>query len=75
MSECILSCFLNWPFLASFFIFVFSIQQMFNKFCRWLDLNSGPLVSETTALPTEPQPLPKGIFKLCLSLGRRTHQV
>ena len=26
-------------------------QQMFNKFCRWLDSNCGPLVSEaTTAL-------------------------
>ena len=28
------------------------------KFCRWLDLNCRPLVSEATALPTEPQPLP-----------------
>ena len=25
--------------------------------CRWLDSNRGPLVSEATALPTEPQPL------------------
>ena len=24
---------------------------------KWLDSNSGPLVSEMTALPTEPQPL------------------
>ena len=24
------------------------------KFCRWLDSNRGPLVSEVTALPTEP---------------------
>ena len=31
---------------------------MFNKICRWLDSNHGPLVSEATALPTEPQPLP-----------------
>ena len=31
---------------------------MFNKFCRWLDSNRGPLVSEATAQPTEPQPLP-----------------
>ena len=31
---------------------------MFNKSCRWLDSNSGPLVSEVTALPTAPQPLP-----------------
>ena len=27
--------------------------------CRWLDSNHRPLVSEATALPTEPQPLPK----------------
>ena len=27
---------------------------MFNKFCRWLESNRGPLVSEATALPTEP---------------------
>ena len=26
--------------------------------CRWLDLNCEPLVSEVTALPTQPQPLP-----------------
>ena len=29
-------------------------KQMFNNFCRRLDLNRGPLVSEATALPTEP---------------------
>ena len=29
------------------------------KICRCLDSNRGPLVSEATALPTEPQPLPK----------------
>ena len=28
------------------------------KFCRWLELNHGPLVSEATTLPTEPQPMP-----------------
>ena len=28
------------------------------NFCRWLDSNRGPLVSEAAALPTEPQPLP-----------------
>ena len=32
---------------------------MFNKSCRWLDLNPGPLVTEETALPTAPQPLPR----------------
>ena len=31
---------------------------MFNKFCRWLDSNRRPLVSEAAALPTQPQPLP-----------------
>ena len=28
------------------------------KVYQWLDLNREPLVSEETALPTEPQPLP-----------------
>ena len=33
-------------------------KQMFNKrVWQWLDLNHGPLVSEATAPPTEPQPL------------------
>ena len=44
-----------------FFIFVFSIQLVVNtfiKFCQWLDLNRGPLVSKAATLPTEPQPLP-----------------
>ena len=27
-----------------------------------MDSNCGPLVSEATALPTEPQPLPKGVL-------------
>ena len=31
---------------------------MFNKSCQWLDSNPGPLVTEATALPTAPQPLP-----------------
>ena len=64
----------NWPFPASFF-FISSFQytvdskQMFNinKFCQWLDSNRGPLVSEATALPTEPQPLPN-LYELCLLL-------
>ena len=35
-------------------------KQMFHiEFCRWLDVNRGPLVLEATTLPTEPQPLPK----------------
>ena len=31
---------------------------MFNKSCRWLVSNPGPLVSEATMLPTVPQPQP-----------------
>ena len=47
-----------------FFIFVFSIQLTVNVqyiFCRRLDLNHRPLESEATSLPTEPQPLSRGI--------------
>ena len=48
---------------------LFNTQLTVNKcsilinFCRWLDSNRGPLVSEATALPTEPQPL---LLCLCL---------
>ena len=38
------------------------------NFCRWLNSNRGPLVSEATALPTERQPLP-----LQIQLLRMTH--
>ena len=57
------------PFPASFYDWFSSFQYNWYltskqrnvqyKFCRWLDSNRGPLVSEPTALPTEPQPLPK----------------
>ena len=60
--------FLNGPFPASFF-FIFCLYNtqltVYNNcslllnFCRWLDSNRGPLELEGTALPTEPQPLPK----------------
>ena len=33
-------------------------KQYQYKICRWLDSNRRPLVSEATALPTEPQPRP-----------------
>ena len=36
------------------------------KVCKWLDLNCGPLASEATALPTEPQPLPDLLSLLLL---------
>ena len=44
------------------------------KFCQWLDLNSRTPVSEATALPTEPQPLPNNnkflcCDKMCLKWG------
>ena len=51
------------PFTASFSLFS-SFQNSFwlllivNKICQWLDSNRGSLVSEATALPTVPQPLP-----------------
>ena len=62
-------CFLNkkWAITGLFFSLFSSFQQLIvNMFiiksCRWLDLNYGPLVSEVTALPTEPQPLPTYIL-------------
>ena len=46
-----------------FFNSVFSTNSYrkywYNRSCQWLDSNQGPLVSEATALPTEPQPLPR----------------
>ena len=55
--------FLSGHFSASFFfIFVFSKQLIVNvqyKFSQWLNSNQGPLESEATALPTDPQPPPK----------------
>ena len=44
---------------------------MFNKSCRWLDSNPGPLVSKATALPTAPQPLPKFVNDSCWLHPRR----
>ena len=39
------------------FLFFFSFWWI--KFCQFWDLNRGSLVSEATALPTEPPPLPR----------------
>ena len=50
-----------------FLYFVFSTLFILNqwiKFCRWLDSIVRPLVSEATALPNEPHPLPSQIFTL-----------
>ena len=53
--------YLNEPFPASFFS-IFNCSTVSNncvlKFCWWLVSNRGHLVSEATALPTEPQQLP-----------------
>ena len=66
--------FYNGPFPASFsFLFIFSIS-ISNKLCRWLDSNCWPLVSEATAQPTEPQPLPYGAF-LCTKSALNLPQV
>ena len=60
-----------------FFIFVFSTANSKHlfciKFCRWQDLNRGPLVLEPTILLTELQPLPKSgkhLMKLKIKLKR-----
>ena len=63
------SCFLffKWP-IPGLFFFIFRLfykQLTVNKCsksCRWLDSNPGPLVSETTTLPTAQQPLPCSCF-------------
>ena len=49
------------PLILYFHLFnTVDSKQMFNmNLCQWLDSNCGPLVSETTSLPSEPQPLPK----------------
>ena len=60
------SIFFKWA-IHGLFLFYFrlfnTIQLTINKcsmkICRCLDSNRGPLVLEATALPTEPQPLPK----------------
>ena len=57
---------LNGPFPASFSFICLFYQQLivniFNKSCRWLDSNPGPLVWEAIALSSVPQPLPLTIF-------------
>ena len=53
-----------WPFQSwNFFLYSSScrgltVNLFIIKLYRWLDLNCGPLLSETTALPTRPQPQP-----------------
>ena len=50
--------FLKGPFQASFLIFVFSMLVTVNKCSPMTGFDRGPLVSEATTLPTEPQLLP-----------------
>ena len=60
----------KWAIPGLFFLYfrLFNTQLRVYKcsilinFCRWLDSNRGPLVSEATALPTEPQPLPCSLY-------------
>ena len=61
--------FKNGLFTASFRYFCLSNtvdgkQKFFIKVFQWLDSNSGPLVSEATALPSELQPLPHSVIKV-----------
>ena len=52
------------PFPASFYLFsIFNTADnkqtnVQYKFCRWLELNPGPLILKATALPTESQHFP-----------------
>ena len=61
LHSCLASVFLNGQFPTSFSLDR-SFQQLTVKhvqyqICWWLDSKHGSLVSETTTLPTEPQPL------------------
>ena len=49
-------------FIFCLFYTVESKQKFCIKVCLWLDSNRGTLMSEATALLTEPQPLPKRLF-------------
>ena len=56
----------KWAIAGLFFIIVnFSIQLTINiiqyKFCRWMHLNRGPLMSEATAQATEPHHCPRNL--------------
>ena len=71
--------FQNGPFrpLFLYFCLYFTVyrKQVFNmKVCLWLDSNCGPLVSEATALPTEPQPLPLNVKFYLVDGSKRHHE-
>ena len=61
----------NGPFSTSFSLYLSFLRtvyskNVFNNSCRWLDLNSGPLVLEATVLSTVPQLLPNYSAKIKL---------
>ena len=64
----------NVPFPASFYLFSsfhqLTVHMFIIKFRRIMDSNRRPLESVATALPAEPQPLPKSFssFYLCKSV-------
>ena len=47
------------PLFPYFHLFKVYSNMLIMKFCGCLKSNHGPLILEATALPTEPQPLPK----------------
>ena len=70
------SLYKNGPFPGLFFLY-FSIfktvyyKLIVNRIFQRLDSNCGPLILEATALPTEPQPLPKNteVGSTCYQAG------
>ena len=62
----------NFSLTASFLFWSFQQLVLVNKICWWQDLNHISPVSEATALPTEPPPLPDFII---LQLTCRSRQL
>ena len=73
-----------WFFQKGHFQHLFLYDRLFYKnltrnigsieVVKWLDSNCGPLVSEATALPTEPQPLPN-IIVTCVFLENDENKI
>ena len=63
-------------FPGPFYLFLSIKHLTVNMFCievfRWLDSNRGHLLSEVTALPTEPQPLPSLSSKTIITYLQRS---
>ena len=63
---------LNGPFPAYFSYFLFNtdlMQLIESKLWQSLDLRHRSLISQATALPTEPQPFPLFCFFIVVMLG------